>query len=127
MNSIRRLLCINILCSAIWCFGTGGGSFGSAGSVGTTTDFLTKPMRAAFTMLFGSYFIDWDSNNNFLRAPLAGSHALTSISSGRPYAFFHHMGAGYHTGFSAHQSQANYYKYTNAVSLTYILFGLSRV
>jgi hypothetical protein len=31
-----------------------------------------------FTMLFGSYFGDWDSQDNFLRAPLAQGLTLTN-------------------------------------------------
>lgn len=85
--------------------------------MGGTNDLLTKQMRGAFVMLFGSYLIDWDSTDNMIRAVLAGSHGLAAMSSGRPYAHFHHMGGGYHLGFSAHQSQANNGKYTNTVRI----------
>ena len=46
-------------------------------------------------MFFGSYFGDWDSQNDFLRAALATTnYTLTSAWVGRPYWFFHHMALG---------------------------------
>jgi hypothetical protein len=59
-------------------------------------------------MLFGSYFGDWDSQNNFLRAPLcAETPALTSCWAGRPHWYFHHMALGENIGYSARLSQNN--------------------
>jgi hypothetical protein len=50
-------------------------------------------------MLFGSYFGDWDVQNNFLRAPLAAKgYCLTSIWSGRPHWVLHPMALGEHIG-----------------------------
>jgi hypothetical protein len=58
----------------LWAYGSGAGSYTSASSVGTSTDFKTKNSLAVFNFLFGSYFGDWDSPaDNFLRAPLAGT------------------------------------------------------
>jgi hypothetical protein len=57
-------------------------------------------------MLFGSYFGDWDSPNNFLRAGLASSSSvLTCAWAGRPYWFFHSMAMGETTGDCALQTQ----------------------
>ncbi|MBL0310704.1 MAG: T9SS type A sorting domain-containing protein [Bacteroidetes bacterium] len=96
-----------------WAYGCGGGSFNSAGGIGSTTNFATKSVNAVFTMLFGSYFGDWNSQNNFLRAPLcADEPALTCCWAGRPYWFFHHMAMGEHIGFSARLSQNNPYLYS---------------
>ncbi|MGE3801834.1 MAG: FlgD immunoglobulin-like domain containing protein, partial [Candidatus Kapaibacterium sp.] len=91
-----------------WAYGCGGGTYTSAGGVGNTTDFVGKPINAIFTMLFGSYFGDWDSPNNFLRAGLATSPSiLTSVWSGRPYWYFHTMGMGEPIGDAALLSQNN--------------------
>lgn len=61
----------------LWGFGTGAGSYTSADGIGRSIDFLNRRPKVAFTMLFGSYFGDWDNPDNFLRAPLASSDALT--------------------------------------------------
>ena len=91
-----------------WAYGCGGGTFTSAGGVGNTDNFAEQPVNAIFTMLFGSYFGDWDSPNNFLRAGLASSPSiLTSAWSGRPYWYFHTMGMGESVGDGALLSQNN--------------------
>lgn len=98
-----------------WAYGCGGGSFSSAGGIGTTTDFTTNNMNGIFTILFGSYFGDWNVTNNFLRAPLCSpTPALTSCWAGRPNWFFHHMALGENIGYSAWHSQNN-----NGTSLYY--------
>lgn len=91
-----------------WAYGCGGGSYTSCGGVGTTTDFTTKKQKGIFTMLFGSYFGDWDSQNNILRAPLCCNEpALTSCWAGRPNWFVHHMALGENIGYSTLQTQNN--------------------
>lgn len=65
--------------------GTGPGSFTSCGGVGTTDNFVNNQGAAYFNMLFGSFFGNWNVNNNFLRAPLAVENGgLTNAWSGRP-------------------------------------------
>jgi len=89
-------------------YGCGGGNFTSASGVGSTTDFATNQVQSVFTLLFGSYFGDWDSQNNFLRAPLASSPwALTCAWSGRPHWFMHHMALGLPIGHSTRVTQNN--------------------
>lgn len=79
----------------LWSYGCGGGWYQGAGGVGNTNNFQTDTIQSVFTMLFGSYFGDWDNQNNFLKAPLAGpGSALTNCWAGRPNYFFHHMGMG---------------------------------
>lgn len=78
----------------LWAYGCGGGSYTSAGGVGSTTDFANNAIRAAFTCLFGSYHGDWDYVNAFMRAPLASGRGLTCAWSGRPWWYFHSMGIG---------------------------------
>jgi hypothetical protein len=94
--------------SYLWGYGCGGGTYTSAAGVGSTTDFATKDPRVVFTMFFGSYFGDWDSQNNFLRAALGTTnYTLTSAWVGRPYWQLHHMALGETIGFSTRLSQNN--------------------
>ena len=96
-----------------WAYGCGGGSFTSASGVGSTTDFVANPVNGIFTLLFGSYFGDWNTQNNFLRAPLcADTPSLMSCWAGRPNWFFHHMALGEHLGYSSMLSQNNDGLYT---------------
>jgi len=88
-----------------WSYGCGGGSYTSAGGIGNTTNFSTSNLQGVFTMLFGSYFGDWDVQNSFLRAPLAQGKILTNIWSGRPHWVFHHMALGENIGYSAITTQ----------------------
>jgi len=88
----------------------GGGGPESMQNVGTSDDFGSQPSLAVFNGLFGSYFGDWDTPNNFLRAPLAGtpeSLGLASFWSARPHWLLHHMGLGGTIGHSARFSMNN--------------------
>lgn len=92
--------------SYLWSYGCGGGWYQGAGGVGSTASFQTDTVQTVFTMLFGSYFGDWDNQDNFLRAPLAApGSALTNCWTGRPNAFFHHMGLGEPIGSAFLESQ----------------------
>lgn len=91
----------------LWSYGCGGGWFQGASGVATTSDFVIDSMQNIFTMLFGSYFGDWDATDNFLRAPLASGLTLTNCWAGRPYWQFHHMVTGENIGYSARLSQNN--------------------
>src|SRR6185295_4133250 len=88
--------------------GSGAGGFQSCAGVGATGDFAAKPTKAVFTLLFGSYFGDWDSRDNLLRAPLASeSHGLVAIWAGRPHWYLHPMGLGETIGYCARLTQNN--------------------
>lgn len=91
----------------LWAYGTGGGHDQGAGGIGNTNDFATKGSKALFTMLFGSYFGDWNTTNNFLRAPLATEYGLSCAWSGRPYWHFYPMAMGEALGYCARKSQNN--------------------
>jgi hypothetical protein len=94
--------------SYLWSYGCGGGNYTSAGGVGDTTSLVTNDVKTVFTMLFGSYFGDWDSPNNFLRSPLAApTYGLTNAWSGRPDWVFHHMALGETIGYSTRLTQNN--------------------
>jgi hypothetical protein len=89
----------------VWSYGCGGGSYQSAGGVGTTANFVQSTNRSVFTMLFGSYFGDWDSTDNFLRAPLCTGWTLANAWAGRPHWSFHPMALGETLGYCARYSQ----------------------
>jgi hypothetical protein len=99
--------------SYLWSYGGGGGWYQGAWGVGSTTNFQSSNLNSVFTMLFGSYFGDWDNADNFLRAPLASpSPILTNCWAGRPHWFFHAMGLGECIGFSVYDQGKNPYLYT---------------
>ena len=93
--------------SYLWSYGCGGGTYNSAGGIGATTNFTNTNLQGVFSMLFGSYFGDWDSQNNFLRAPLAQGTILSNVWSGRPHYQFHHMGLGENIGYGLLVTQNN--------------------
>ncbi len=101
--------------SYLWSYGCGPGSYTSAGGIGNTTDFVTSDLQGVFTMIWGSYFGDWDTQNNFLRAALAQGKTLCNAWSGRPHWQFHHMALGENIGYDVLISQNNdslyYYNY----------------
>lgn len=94
--------------SYLWSYACGGGSFYTCGGVGSSDDFANIDIQSVFTMFFGSYFGDWDSESDFLRAPLGStSYALVSLWAGRPHWFVHQMALGETIGSSTRLSQNN--------------------
>lgn len=93
----------------VWSYGCGGGWYQGAGGVGNTTDFAGSSNRNVFTMLFGSYFGDFDVTDSFLRAPLCQGWTLTNCWAGRPHWTMHHMGLGEPIGYSARYSQNDFF------------------
>ncbi len=91
----------------LWAYACSGGSYDGAGGIAETADYATLDLKGVFTMLLGSYFGDWDSTDNFLRAPLGGATGLASAWAGRPNWYFHPMGLGKTTGFCARLTQNN--------------------
>lgn len=104
----------------LWSYGCGGGSYRSANGIGNTTQLAGDSLQGVFTMLFGSYFGDWDVQDNFLRAPLAQGNILTNAWAGRPHWSFHHMAQGYPIGYAARLAQNN----TNTY---WVVFGARQV
>jgi hypothetical protein len=99
--------------SFLFAHGCGAGSYTSSAGVGNTSNFTTNNANGIFLQLFGSYFGDWDSQDNFLRAPLCSDiPALTSCWAGRPNWFMHHMALGENIGYSAKLTQNNNTLYT---------------
>lgn len=96
----------------LWAYGTGGGTYSSAGGIGTSQDFAIKPIQNVFSILFGSYFGDWDSQNNFMRSALANAgNVLTCTWSARPHWFYQSMGIGKPIGYSTLTTINNYLTY----------------
>ena len=92
--------------SYLWGYACGAGTYTSEAGVANTAQLVTSDPRVVFSMHFGSYFGDWDSPNNVLRAQLATTnYTLTSAWVGRPFWYFHHMGLGETIGFSTRVSQ----------------------
>jgi fibronectin type 3 domain-containing protein len=103
-------------------YGCGGGWYTSAEGIGLSSNFGTLDSKAVFTMLFGSYFGDWDNQDAFLKAPLAGtanSLGLTNVWSGRPWTHLNHMALGETIGYGVRYTQnftGQGYWYQNAIA-----------
>lgn len=93
--------------SFIWSYGCGAGSYTSCNGIGNTGNFASDSLQGVFSSLFGSYFGDWDSQNNLLRASIAQGTTLTNCWAGRPHWYFHHMGLGENIGYSGLLSMNN--------------------
>ncbi|MEY3436634.1 MAG: hypothetical protein RL335_1090 [Bacteroidota bacterium] len=91
----------------LWSYGTGPGSYIDAQGIVSSAEFAGFDYNSTFTMLFGSYFGDWDSQNNLLRSALASGRILCSSWSGRPNLFYHPMGMGENIGECIRISQNN--------------------
>jgi hypothetical protein len=89
----------------LWASGAGYSGFTHVGGIGTTADFASKRAQVVFTSLYGSYFGDWDNQNNILRAPLGNEDILTCVWLGPQInANFglavHHMALGKPIGYA---------------------------
>jgi chitodextrinase len=93
--------------SYLWTYACGGGGFTQASGIGTTWEFSDVNTGGVFNMSYGSYFGDWDNNNNFLRAFMTGGSGLTSVWSSAPNYYFHHMGMGDTIGYGVRLSISN--------------------
>ena len=92
----------------LWAYGCGAGSFNSALGVGSTLNDATNAPESVFTMLFGSYFGDWDNANNYLKGQLcAAGDTLTCSWAGFEPWIYHHMALGETIGFDARWSINN--------------------
>jgi len=94
----------------LWSYGCGGGTYNSAQGLNNgarmyTSDLASNSIQTTFTMLFGSYFGDWDSNNNLLRASLGSGKTLAASWAGRPNFHYHHMAMGENLGYTTLLSQ----------------------
>ncbi|HRH69951.1 MAG TPA: thrombospondin type 3 repeat-containing protein, partial [Flavobacteriales bacterium] len=94
------------LTDGVWTYsGTDGGT-STAQLAGSVT------MGGVFNMALGSFFLDWDNKNNFLRAVIARGNGLTNCWAGIPSWYYHHMGMGDNIGYSVLQTMNNTGLYT---------------
>ncbi|HKX63360.1 MAG TPA: glycoside hydrolase family 9 protein, partial [Verrucomicrobiae bacterium] len=100
----------------LWAYGCGAGSYLTIGGLGnsgqyndgSTVEMVNNDVRAVFTLLFGSWFGDWDHEDNVLRSILATpTYGLASAWSGRPHWFAHPMALGEPIGYTARLTQNN--------------------
>ncbi len=91
----------------LFAYGCGGGSFTSASGIGTSAQLATDSLLTGFTMMFGSYFGDWDRPDNFLRSSLAQGRTMSVSWAGRPHWHYHSMGLGHPIGYGTKISQNN--------------------
>ena len=90
----------------LFSYACGGGSYTSCSGVGSTQNlWAAKEIQSIFTLNFGSYFGDWDSQNNFLRSALASGDVLSNAWAGRPVWQLYDMSLGKHIGYCAKLSQ----------------------
>lgn len=90
----------------LWSGGAGAGSYNSCANVIRTTQFASDSIKTIFTSLAGSYFGDWDSPNNLLRAALASKPGiLCSFWGGIPNWVLHHMALGESIGYGTRLTQ----------------------
>ncbi len=104
-----------------WSYTCGGGTDTSANGVFSISQLRTAAYKGIFSMLFGSYFGDWNTNNNLLRAYLGNGKMLATCWAGRPSWFYHHMGQNNYLGLSATRSINNYR--TNSTPYDSVGFG----
>ena len=93
--------------SYLFSYGCGGGNYQGASGIANTQAMATDSFQSVFTFLFGSYFGDWDIQNNFLRAALGSGTILTNAWAGRPNWALHPMGLGETIGYCAKLTQNN--------------------
>lgn len=96
----------------LWSYGCGAGSYQSCNGVGRTSDFVNDSLQHIFTMLAGSYFGDWDSRNNLMRASIANG-ALSCFWGGIPKWYVHTMALGMNIGQGTRATQNNTDNYFN--------------
>lgn len=94
----------------LWSYGCGAGSYTSCAGINdggalNSSVLAASSGQSTFTMLFGSYFGDWDVTNNLMRSAVANGKTLSCSWAGRPNWYYHHMAMGENIGFAAKISQ----------------------
>lgn len=92
----------------LWSYACNQGGYTSVLHAAYSDEFATHDYYSVFTMLLGSYFGDWDTENNLLRSAIASKPSMLAAAwSGRPFWFFHHMALGEPIGYSTMITQNN--------------------
>ncbi len=88
-------------------YGCGGGTYTSAGGVGSSVNFGSDTVNIVFSMLFGSYHGDWDFETNpFMPSALASRGGILSCGwAGRPHWFMQGLASGETIGHTTRETQ----------------------
>lgn len=110
---------------ALLAYGCGAGSYTTIAGLGEdpqydtvqTSDLYPANLQAVFYLLCGSWFGDWDNQDNILRGFLAmPGYSLVAVFSGFPHWYLHPMGLGATIGYCARLTQNNVDLYQNEVN-----------
>jgi len=112
--------------SYLWAFGCGAGQPNACSGLGTadgdfadarSIDIVSLDAKVVFVMLSGSWFGNWDDQDDLLRSVLATpTMGLTACIAGRPHWFLHHMGLGETIGYSTRLTMNNSTLYQNEIN-----------
>lgn len=93
----------------LFAYGCGPGKYTSCYDIISTEELAQNGgLGVAFSFLFGSWFGDWDNENNLMRAMLASNPpALTCAWAARPYWFIHNLNIDEPIGYSSLLTQNN--------------------
>lgn len=106
----------------VWAYGCGAGQPTACSGLGThdgsfldvwSTDFVALDAHAVFVIMFGSWFGNWDSTDDLLRAVLATPTMGLTACLGVPHWFVHHMGLGETIGYGTRLTLNNSTLYRN--------------
>jgi hypothetical protein len=106
-------------------YGGGAGSYTTISGLGLdpqydtvqTSDLYPENLKAVFGLLCGSWFGDWDNQDNILRGFLAmPGYSLVAVFAGFPHWYLHPMGLGETIGYCARLTQNNVNLYQNEVN-----------
>lgn len=112
--------------SFLWSYGSSSGSMFNSNGLGSSKTYADNNFQVIFTAFFGSYFGDYDFENNYLRSVLASGKVLSTAWVGAPNWYFHPMGMGFDLGFCTLLTQNNkghYYTGWFPQSITINLLG----
>lgn len=112
--------------SYLWSYGSTSGSQFCAQGLGCMDTYANNNFQAVFTSNFGSYFGDYDFENNLLRSILASGRVLSAAWVGAPNWYYHPMGMGFDLGYATRLTQNNagiYYTGVFPKSVTVNLLG----
>lgn len=92
--------------SALMGVAFGPGGYNSISGAFSTADCVSTPPQVMFSLVFGSYFGDFDTTDNVMRAILAADGcSLAAAWTGRPQWQLHHLAMGYPLGHAARLTQ----------------------
>jgi len=97
--------------SFLWSYGGSSGSMFNSNGLGSINTYANANFQVVFTAFFGSYFGDYDFENNYLRTILGSGKVLSTAWVGAPNWYFHPMGMGLDLGFCTRLTQNNQDEY----------------